>query len=205
MSNDNFIAPTTGLIRFAEGGFVGADTNGAVPTPVLGLVIDSEIYADDDGKLIESYWLKGVKSLHDNGNPDQVEFVMYSGDFAQVEKLASAIVTATIRRTSAVVGHDYSGYYSNAQIEHADLINGGNAMDVSEECIEDLKLTVGSPDGSAIEVALYTANGKPVARLNGDLSMTAVKELAAQIEKMRDERAAYAEEIDNSRQNTFRR
>jgi hypothetical protein len=169
-------------------GHLGADVNGALPVPATGLFLSSEVYPytfhhSGEPRICQNYLLLVCTSADRSDVVNgQNEPVLYADDFAQVERVFSAIVSACVRGESAgKLPGAYASFHNQAQLSHDETL--------SEACCENLECTVSATEGGGFEVLFHSKDEGKVCRFGGALSPVAIADLQAKFAAYRSERA----------------
>ena len=190
MSDAHFTLNSKPIAFTKAAGLLGFATNGAAPQRVYGLYVDANLYGEPGEEPVESYWLKAVSRPDLLPNPAEgpyPEFIMFSSDLGQIEKVLGAIASA-----SFVPGYDqnlpgkFDGYHNTAQTQHSD--------DTPEDCVEGLSCRVNSTD-TAFEMRLFSKT-TTVASVCAKLSRTGVDDALSVVSDLRQWRHEKLREIE---------
>lgn len=181
MSGESFYSGIAPVAIEPGTGLLGADTNGAMPSAATAILMESEI-GTYRGEIQENYWIKVCTSPE--RSPRESEYLMYACDFAEAERVLSAVVAVAIRGEAAgKLPGSYHAYRNSAQTLHDE--------EASEECQEGLDCTVRASRGAFEVVFTGRANGRSgpalgaVARLGGVMTPESALELQKAFETFR--------------------
>jgi hypothetical protein len=182
-------------------GYLGAGTNGAMPERAYGIWIEAEITETQFGEKddhLESLWVKIATEegqLKDRMKRDGEHF-MY-GNFEQVEKVLSAMLTASLHQTEIKPEGKFDAYMNRAQIDF-------DEENSTEECIYGVAARVAIGKTGGVDVSFTEPPkrrglpGQVVARLNADFSSEGWSMLATEFRKLRVWREECLREISKA-------
>jgi len=179
-------------------GYLGAATNGAMPQKAFGLWIESEIAQsaaeDIKGVPYENVWVRIVVDEAEVQKRHNGEYLMY-GDFESVEKVLSAMLTASLHQTEVKPQGRFDAYMNQAQREF-------DEVNTTEECIDSLEVRVAPGKTGGVDLSFKESQrkgGQVVARLNADLSPESWSLLATEFRRLRTWREDSLRKIETAR------
>jgi hypothetical protein len=176
----DFYQKATDIIPFGYGqlGLLGVGTNGAMPQSIKGFHFEAAILSQEDGSIIENYWLKA--DLNFSPRTVKSETVLFFPDYATFQALCREVVESMTGYHSDLINQPGIAAHRNAaQLAHdlhedsAPVI--GVRIEVKEKLKEHLEMTV-----------FGGRNGKErITSLAGPFTMAEVQALVHRFETMK--------------------
>jgi len=194
--NLSFWESTQTIPFLKDTGYLGAGTNGAMPQKAFGLWIESEVGQSTlvGKEPFENVWVKVVVDPDQVQKRDMGEYLMY-GDFEEVEKVLSAMLTSSLHQTEVRPKGQFDAYMNRAQIDF-------DEENATEECIGGLETRVAPGKSGGVDVSFRESQrkgGQVISRLNADLSPEAWSLLATEFRKLRTWREECLTKIETAR------